>query len=79
MTLNVMTPKTNPTNEHGNPTPQNQLSIPANTAHNAPQKPVNAATTRVDEELDGKYFALAEMLRSIGKDIEKIKDEEGLS
>ena len=36
-------------------------------------------STRVDEELDGKYFALAEMLRSIGKDIEKIKDEEGLS
>ena len=72
MTLNVMTPKTNPTNEHGNPTPQNQLSMPANTAH-------RRASTRVDEELDGKYFALAEMLRSIGKDIEKIKDEEGLS
>ena len=40
---------------------------------------VRRASTRVDEELDGKYFALAEMLRSIGKDIEKIKDEEGLS
>ena len=40
---------------------------------------VRRASTRVDEELDGKYFALAEMLKSIGKDIEKIKDEEGLS